>query len=720
MRHFVCILLLLILSLSHAQSVQRIVLLPFDAANANEAYSLGLPSAVRRSLNVVDGLFTPPMTDVIGASRRLQSLGQHSPHRFAVDFEASLVVVGRLSSSGNNISLQLLMFDAQGQEVNNVLLQGDVNDPQTLSAQSVNAILMQLGVNLTANDQGQVAQVISSVPSLPSLRLAALSETRLVSISNAEFDAASALAPSSSWLLSERARNLSQSGRMDEALQHAAQAVGFNPQDIEAWIIKGFIEGFMGQVDAASSSFAQALALNPSHAQAVQGRSRTQSSLEARIADLEQAITLYPRFANAYLELAELYREQNDPKAIQVLRTGALKAVDSLNLHRSFILEAVATGDSSGAAAYISQLASSENNSNYYRLAILLPSSHFADALNIVRQGQQRFPGEAAPILAEAELYEQQEQYPSALATLQRALDLAPNNIEIINALALSFARAGELDSARATLESAAGSSQNSTLNFNLAQIYLEAGQDEAALGVLEGLFNYLVDDAEYLTIYGIALGRVGRSEQALNVLDRALSLNPNASQAIEVKQAIEQAVAALPEGVEQNDSMSDAQRGLFETGLAELEGRNFEQAIQQLEQAQSYGEHGAITFYLSAAYQAVGRYNDAITGYEKLVESRPDDSTVLNNLGFAYFQVNNYIRALDFLEQAIASDPENVDANLNLGLAYYSLGQFAKVIAPLEQVVRLRPELANMMVNINQTDTTLSIAQIISNAKSQ
>jgi Flp pilus assembly protein TadD len=131
-----------------------------------------------------------------------------------------------------------------------------------------------------------------------------------------------------------------------------------------------------------------------------------------------------------------------------------------------------------------------EPDPGLYALTALLPAEESTRALALLREGRARYPQDTALALAEAELLGKTGDYATAEGVLREAQALDPENPEVANQLALAQAEQGQTEAAAETLRAAAERSPElgSVLERNLAQIYLEAGQNAAAAAVLEPL----------------------------------------------------------------------------------------------------------------------------------------------------------------------------------------------------------------------------------------
>jgi tetratricopeptide (TPR) repeat protein len=74
---------------------------------------------------------------------------------------------------------------------------------------------------------------------------------------------------------------------------------------------------------------------------------------------------------------------------------------------------------------------------------------------------------------------------------------------------------------------------------------------------------------------------------------------------------------------------------------------------------------------YLGDVYSAKNDFANSILFYEKAFKSRPNDSTLINNLATVYYSSNLKEKCLNFSNRIIAKDPKNIAAWENLGYFY-------------------------------------------------
>lgn len=674
-----------------AQDVRRVVLLPFNTSDSAQVYGLGLATAVQRSLNVLDAAYSPPVGDALLYAQGLISQNRVSAAAIAGAFDASVVVSGEVVASGDTATVTLGFAGPSYPEVESETVTAPLENPAALVAEVLGAVVAKLELPVSGDDRRQLDAVAAATPSLASLAAVSQGALRLPGASLSDLQAAAELDAGSSWVLSEYARALALSGRSAQATEVAERAVQANPSDVEAQVVRGVVLSSALEPQSAREAFAAALDLNPNHPLALVGMARLGTDPEAATQQLERAISIYPRLVDAYLALAELQAESNPQQALQTLRRGAQRVPESAQLQRSLINIAIASGDAAGALSYLRDtvLGSGSTPANLYSLAELLPDPYLDQALELVRQGRERYPESQSLVLAEARLLERQGDLAGAEALLGPILAANPQNVEVANTLALLQARQGETEAARGTLQGAQG--QSATADYNLAQLYLQAGQSEAALALLEPLVQQSPDDAGLQTAYGVALARLGRAEEARAALSRALELEPGLEEASRALSVLEQETA-LTGG--KRVALGAAAAQLFQEGKAAFEAGNYAEAARAFTAAREQQDEGIIAFFQGLTLYLSGQTRPAVAAYERALESYPESDVVLNNLGLAQLQLGRLDQALPNLEQAVAANDENANAHLNLGLVNYQLRRYADAVAQWERAIALDPSL--------------------------
>jgi Flp pilus assembly protein TadD len=676
------------LSFSLAQDVKRVVILPFNASSSIAAYGLGLATSLQRSLNAINNVYVPPVGDSFQVVQRLLQAEQLTPGVFtpsavANAFDSSVLVAGDIKAEGNTGSVLLGFSGPDYPESKQIEITVPLDSPAAMVQQVAETIIRELAVNATPDDLREVAAINAQVPSAPSLNAVSESALQLSSRGLNNLEAAMQLDVNSSWVNAEYARELAISGDMQRAGEISLNAINLQPLDIEALVTRGIILRRAGDNATATQAFDAALAINPNHAVALAGKGAVQGDAPS----LERAITLYPRYVDAYLELAVLQNQADPTRALQTLRNGATAVPESVALNRAFVQQAISLGDTAGAVAYLQSVTAQPNvSAGIYSLVTLLPAENQDQALAIARDGRTKYPDNPNLAILEADLLSRAEDFAGAETILQDTLTQNPGNPDVINALAIAQSAQGKIDEAKATFESI---NTDPDAQRNLARLLITVGQSQAALDTLTPLIQANPNDAELQALYGLSLRGVGRNDEATAAFNQALAIDPNNELAKNATQlSTEQQSITGGQAVTLN---ADAQAA-FDRGQNKFTNGDFDGALADFQQSRTLQDNGLTAFYEGYTLQQLDRVREAVPAYERALQDYPESDTILNNLGYAQLQLGRLDLAFDTLNKALAINPDNVNANLNLGLAYYRNGRWQEAVTSFEKVFALEP----------------------------
>ncbi len=89
--------------------------------------------------------------------------------------------------------------------------------------------------------------------------------------------------------------------------------------------------------------------------------------------------------------------------------------------------------------------------------------------------------------------------------------------------------------------------------------------------------------------------------------------------------------------------------------------------------------------------YSSQGRFEEAVTAYEKSIAGNPLSPVAHYNLGIAYKNLNQLDNAATSLEKSVELEPVNMDARVTLGNVYNLQERWAEAIGQLNIVVHRR-----------------------------
>lgn len=225
---------------------------------------------------------------------------------------------------------------------------------------------------------------------------------------------------------------------------------------------------------------------------------------------------------------------------------------------------------------------------------------------------------------------------------LERAVALAPSSPLAQNNLGNALAADGRLDEAAAHYRTAAGlDPRYADAENNLANVLVKSGKADEAIGHYEAA---LAADPRFVAAHAnlaAVLTSLGRNDAAIAHYRAALALAP---------------------------TNAEAARGLG----AQLAARGaWDEAILHLSTAARLRpRHLESQYQLAAALAGAGRVDEAVVAYGHALELRPDSADLHNDLGIAFARRGDVDAAVAEFRRALALAPDYAEAKTNLAAA--------------------------------------------------
>jgi tetratricopeptide (TPR) repeat protein len=119
--------------------------------------------------------------------------------------------------------------------------------------------------------------------------------------------------------------------------------------------------------------------------------------------------------------------------------------------------------------------------------------------------------------------------------------------------------------------------------------------------------------------------------------------------------------------------------------------------------------------YHLAMQNQESGRLPEAINIYQKILQSKPEHSEALNNLGMLYHELGDLVKAEPLLRKAATLKPDNAYFHFNLSLALLGQGNLEQAELACTQAVLVNPSFAealNTLGNIQASQGKLDQAE--------
>jgi len=233
---------------------------------------------------------------------------------------------------------------------------------------------------------------------------------------------------------------------------------------------------------------------------------------------------------------------------------------------------------------------------------------------------------------------------------------------------------------------SAGLASQDIASSLAAALGYHKAGQFAAAEDAYRRILSVVPDHANTLHYLGILCHQMGRSDTAVELIERAIARNSGVAEfhynlgvVLEALKRADAAAAHYRKATALNRGHANAYLNL---GNVLLGQNKLDEAEAACRRAAALNPHSTDAPYnLGIVLARLHRYDEAIAQFRAVVQSNPAHAAAHANLGVAYSATGDLGQAAYHCRQCLALDPRNHQAAVHLGLARLAQGDAGEAL---------------------------------------
>ena len=493
-------------------------------------------------------------------------------------------------------------------------------------------------------------------------------------------------------------------GKLKEARDEASFVLDKNPRDDQAPILLAEAVATTNEITTTRlrlQKMSQTGETAPLEV-ALGALSFRQGDLKTAEADLKRAVTLDPKFSDAYAALGNLYVAQKDLKqADQAFKTAADLAPPRSGKGLQYAQFKIVTGDPAAGKQLLEDIVKKTPDylPAWIGLAQLAAAEKkYADGATLLGNVLSRDPQNFGGLLLQGRLELQQGQTDQAIASFERMAKMFPQVPAVYYQLALARLANNETDKAIGNLNQAVNLNPKFTdAILLLAEIQIRNGNVAPAIISLEQLTQQqpqIVSARLLLADAYRAQGRLDSAVQIYRELEKAYPQNPqaplllgtaflqqkkNTEARMEFDHALELAPDYLP-ALEQAVNLD----------LMEKQYAAAQQRVQQ--QAGQNPKAAALQLLLAKVLVARGDTNQAESVLLKAIELQPDSQLAYLMLAQLYTAANQNQKALADLQAALAKNPKDVAALMLMGITYSAEKDYKDARDAYEKLLAIAP----------------------------
>lgn len=218
-------------------------------------------------------------------------------------------------------------------------------------------------------------------------------------------------------------------------------------------------------------------------------------------------------------------------------------------------------------------------------------------------------------------------------------------------------------------------------------------GQFLYALEAIESLLISYPNDPLLLNISGACYAGLEKFDKAIELYEKALSVNPDYAEAhnnlgivLHNLNLLDDAVKSYIAAISINPNYAEAHNNL---GNSQGKLGQLSDAIRSYEKALIIKPNFNDAFNnLGFAHKELGEFNEAARSYEKIIKINPEFAEAYNNLGVALIGLNKTDDAIENYQKALEINPEFAEAYNNLGIALRKKNQIMGAIKSFKKAI--------------------------------
>ncbi len=296
----------------------------------------------------------------------------------------------------------------------------------------------------------------------------------------------------------------------------------------------------------------------------------------------------------------------------------------------------------------------------------LLLQKKYGKAIALYRDILQRDELNEDARIALVHVYLLQKNEARALDELNRLKTITSRPERVDLTIARLYARKKEYDKAISILEEVLARDDTGEARYLLAILHYRIGEYEATLRDLQELTSEAEEYEDGIFLQVRALRELDRDEQAIEILETAISREKG-----------------------RNPDMYVLLASLYQLKEREELGRKtFVKAIK------AYPDDDNLLYEYGLFLDYRGEHKQAMDVMQQVIRLQPEHAAALNYVGYTWAEKKIHLdKALEYIRRAVELKPDNGYIRDSLGWVYYRQGKLDLAINTLEQAVELSPD---------------------------
>ena len=285
-----------------------------------------------------------------------------------------------------------------------------------------------------------------------------------------------------------------------------------------------------------------------------------------------------------------------------------------------------------------------------------------------------------------------------AIDLLKDEINRSPPDSDMLAMLSHCYLLADQVEEAKLYLDKAKKiDPENASLGWNTARLTLKEQKPLEALTIARDTSQRFPDDVEGMGVLGACLRANGKIVESLDILNRAIELNPNYAEALINRGLIRLSQENKLEALADLDLVHRLKphiKQIWDLVIElQMEAQEYSQSIPLLvTMIKTEPKNEKRLAILALCYQHLKDFDSAIEAYKKALAIKPDHAEAHNNMGITLQKQGKLEEAIEAYNKALVIKPNFTEAYNNMGNAFKDQGKLEEAIGAYNKALAIKP----------------------------
>ena len=242
---------------------------------------------------------------------------------------------------------------------------------------------------------------------------------------------------------------------------------------------------------------------------------------------------------------------------------------------------------------------------------------------------------------------------------------------------------------------------KHSDANHNMGVLAVDFGKVETSLQFFKTAIEANPAVAQYWISYLNTLIKLGRKDDAKNILDQAMRQGVKSESFYQIEKKLD----SLEKNTDANtisEKSSEPSQDQLEPLINLYTQGNYQSAlVQALQLLNQFPKSVTLYNIIGAANKGLGKLDEAIEAYNEAVSINPDYAGAYYNMGNALKDQGKLDKAVDAFSKALSVKSDYAEASNNMGLVFEKQGKLDEAIESYSKALSINPNYAGAYYNM-------------------